>query len=124
MRKTTTSNSGITLRTAFAATVLSGAIAAAPLTNAAEQASPAPDVRAAVGEVEGYVTDSMLTARVKLALLDAPDLSALQIGVRTDRGVVQLSGFVDDPARVRRATEVASRVPGVVSVQNKLEVKS
>lgn len=124
MRKSRICSTGTTLRTAFAATVLSGAIAAAPLTNAAEPASPAPDLRAAMGKVESYVADSVLTARVKLALLDAPDVKALDIGVATHRGVVQLRGFVDDATHARRAAEIASRVGGVVSVQNKLAVKS
>ena len=65
----------------------------------------------------------MLTARVKLALIDAPDVSALEIGVRTERGVVLLSGFVDDERVARRASEIASRVPGVISVQNRLAIK-
>ncbi|TAN47794.1 MAG: BON domain-containing protein, partial [Betaproteobacteria bacterium] len=45
------------------------------------------------------------------------------IGVQSHRGVVQLSGFVNDQHRVRRAEEIATRVPGVVTVRNAIQLK-
>lgn len=99
------------------------AASGAPLPAAAQQAGNAPDPRAHMGRVESYVQDSLLTARVKLALLDAPDVSAMDIGVTTHRGVVQLSGFVDGERLVRRAHEIASRVAGVTTVRNALQVR-
>jgi len=47
----------------------------------------------------------------------------LQINVNTDKGIVQLSGFVDSAQSVARAGEVAGQVGGVVSVKNDLVVK-
>ncbi|HLC26860.1 MAG TPA: BON domain-containing protein [bacterium] len=70
-----------------------------------------------------YVDDSIITAKVKAAILGDPALKVLQISVETFKGVVQLSGFVNSPQVVSRATEVASRVSGVVSVKNNLIVK-
>jgi osmotically-inducible protein OsmY len=43
--------------------------------------------------------------------------------VETYKGVVQLSGFVEDAAVVKKAAAVAARVGGVKSVKNSLNVK-
>lgn len=122
MRKATMWKSGSALRTACVVMATVSACAV-PLLAAAQHKSAAPEVRAELGRLERYLDDSVLTARVKLALLDAPDVSAMDIGVRTHRGVVQLSGFVDGARLVRRAEEIAARVPGVVEVRNTLQVK-
>ncbi len=70
-----------------------------------------------------YVDDSTITAKVKAAILQDPELKVLQINVETFKGVVQLSGFVNSPQMVSRAVEVASGVSGVKSVKNNLIVK-
>jgi hyperosmotically inducible protein len=44
--------------------------------------------------------------------------------VETYKGTVLLSGFVDSEEQVRRATEIAASVDGVVNVKNGLAVKS
>jgi hyperosmotically inducible protein len=74
-----------------------------------------------VGEV---IDDSLLTAKVKTALIGSPDTKAHEIGVETKAGVVQLSGFVDNAAAVSAATAVAKSVTGVKDVKNELSVKS
>jgi len=73
------------------------------------------------GEV---IDDSILTAKVKAALIESPDTKAHQINVETKEGVVQLSGFVDNSAARSAATEVAKSVTGVKDVKNALSVKS
>lgn len=70
-----------------------------------------------------YVDDSVITAKVKTAIFNEPTLKTTQITVTTHNGVVQLSGFVDTPASVTRAGEVAERVEGVMAVKNDLIVK-
>lgn len=70
-----------------------------------------------------YFDDSTITAKVKAAILQDPDLKVLQINVETFKGVVQLSGFVNSPQAVSRAVEVARGVRGVKSVTNNLLVK-
>ncbi len=65
---------------------------------------------ATVGEA---LDDTVVTARVKTALVANPVTKARQINVATADGVVQLSGFVDSPKEKSTATEVARTVPGV-----------
>ena len=71
-----------------------------------------------------YVDDKVITAKVKAALLKDPEVKVLQVNVETYNGVVQLSGFVDMPEQIPRATEVAKGVEGVTSVKNDLVVRS
>lgn len=70
-----------------------------------------------------YVDDSVITTKVKTAIFNEPTLKTTQINVKTYNGVVQLSGFVDTPASVTRAGEVAERIEGVMAVKNDLIVK-
>lgn len=74
-----------------------------------------------VGEV---IDDSVLTAKVKAALIADGDTKAHQINVETKAGVVQLSGFVDSASVKTAATSVARSVTGVKDVKNELSVKS
>lgn len=69
------------------------------------------------------IDDSLLTAKVKAALIANPATKARQINVATLRGVVQLSGFVDSAAARDEASEVARSVTGVKDVHNELELK-
>ena len=71
------------------------------------------------GEV---VDDSVLTAKVKTALVEDPVTKAGQIDVETYRGVVQLAGFVDSQEQKARAAELAKAVAGVQEVRNDLKV--
>ncbi len=71
-----------------------------------------------------FVDDSMITAKVKAALLKDPMVSALAVSVETRKGTVLLSGFVDSDGQLRRAAEIAAGVHGVINVKNGLVVKS
>lgn len=71
-----------------------------------------------------YVDDSMITAKVKAALLKDLKTASLAVSVETRDGMVLLSGFVDSQNEVQRAEEIASGVHGVVKVKNGLVVKS
>ncbi|MGH8251486.1 MAG: BON domain-containing protein [Steroidobacteraceae bacterium] len=73
------------------------------------------------GEV---IDDSVLTAKVKAALIENSDTKAHQINVETKNGVVQLGGFVDDAAAKAAAGSVAMSVKGVKNVKNDLQVKT
>lgn len=70
-----------------------------------------------------YVDDSVITTKVKAAILNDPMLKVAEINVETFKGVVQLSGFVSAPASVGRAAEVARTVGGVKSVKNDIRLK-
>jgi hyperosmotically inducible protein len=73
------------------------------------------------GEV---IDDSVLTAKVKTALIDDQVTKARDINVETYRGVVQLGGFVDTNEQKSRAGEIARAVSGVQEVRNDLRVSS
>ena len=60
---------------------------------------------------------------LKTGILNEEKLKSLQINVKTFKGVVQLSGFVDSKQNVTIAGEVARRVDGVKDVKNDLLVK-
>jgi hyperosmotically inducible protein len=70
-----------------------------------------------------YIDDSVITAKVKAALIDDPLTKATEINVETFKGSVQLSGFVSSQAAASRAVTLASRVNGVVSVKNDMRLK-
>jgi osmotically-inducible protein OsmY len=69
------------------------------------------------------VDDSVITAKVKAALVGDPTTKAHQINVETFQGTVQLSGFVDSSDARTRALEVARNVDGVKEVKDGLEVR-
>ena len=69
------------------------------------------------------IDDSVITTSVKAKLMDDPATKAYQINVGTEKGVVQLTGFVDSTAMKTRAGEVARSVDGVKSVRNDLEIR-
>lgn len=70
-----------------------------------------------------YAHDSVITAKVKAALLKDLELKAFDVGVETYRGRVLLSGFVDDRRLAQRAVQLAAAVRGVSEVENALQVK-
>lgn len=70
-----------------------------------------------------YIDDSVITNKVKAAILGDPALKVMQINVETFKGVVQLSGFVDSKAMIDRAVEVTRGVAGVKSVKNDMRVR-
>lgn len=71
-----------------------------------------------------YVDDKVIAAKVKAALVEDPGVKALQIHVETFEGIVQLSGFVDNPEQIIRAGDIARGIEGVKSVKNDLVVRT
>lgn len=70
-----------------------------------------------------YVDDSLITGKVKAAILGDEQLKVMEIIVETFKGVVQLSGFVSSKQSAQKAVEVARAVNGVQSVINKMTIK-
>jgi len=70
-----------------------------------------------------YVDDTVITAKVKAAILNEPTLKSAEINVETFKGVVQLSGFVSSPAAETTAVSVVRKVEGVKSVKNDMRLK-
>lgn len=69
------------------------------------------------------IDDSVVTTRVKAALLDHIDIKGTDIAVETRKGEVMLSGFVANQSQIDQALTVAQGVEGVTSVNNKLAIK-
>jgi osmotically-inducible protein OsmY len=70
-----------------------------------------------------YIDDSIITTKVKAAILKEPSLSSAEINVETFKGIVQLSGFVNSSADITKALSVARAVGGVKSVKNDMRLK-
>jgi osmotically-inducible protein OsmY len=70
-----------------------------------------------------YVEDSVLTGRVKAAILAEPSLRSMEINVETFKGRVQLSGFVNSQADIDRTVAMVRGMSGVSSVKNDMRLK-
>lgn len=69
------------------------------------------------------IDDSVVTTRVKSALLADHDVKSFDIKVETRKGQVQLSGFVDTRERMDKAIAVVRQVEGVKGVENGMTLK-
>jgi osmotically-inducible protein OsmY len=70
-----------------------------------------------------YIDDSVITAKVKAALIESPVTKATEINVETFKGIVQLSGFVTSQDAANKAVDLARGVSGVKSVTNDMRLK-
>ena len=70
-----------------------------------------------------YIEDSIITTKVKAAVLNEPTLKSAEINVETFKGVVQMSGFVNSKADINKAVDLARMVKGVTAVKNDMHVK-
>ena len=73
--------------------------------------------------VGNTVDDSIVTTKVRSALLGDAAVKSFDIAVVTRKGEVQLSGFVDSQAQITRAIDVARAVEGVQSIKNEMSIK-
>jgi hypothetical protein len=81
---------------------------------------------AATAKHEGtgeYVDDTVITTKVKAAILEEPTLKSCEINVETFKGIVQLSGFVGSKTDINKAVEITHRINGVKSVTNSMRLK-
>ncbi len=108
----------VLVRTAFAA-------AAALLVLGCNRQEPVPPGAppAPQTSVGTQIDDTVVTTKVKSALLGDQEMKGLGIKVETRKGTVQLSGFADSQAQVDRAITVARGVEGVKEVENSLTLK-
>ncbi|RYY04702.1 MAG: BON domain-containing protein [Gammaproteobacteria bacterium] len=70
-----------------------------------------------------YLDDSVITTRVKAAILKEDSLKVSEINVETYKGIVQLSGFVSSRDDERTAVKLAKNVKGVKSVKDDIRLK-
>jgi hyperosmotically inducible periplasmic protein len=73
--------------------------------------------------VGNEIDDTVITTKVKAALLGNQDVKGFDIKVETRKGVVQLSGFVDSQLAIDRALAVARNVEGIKGVESDMSIK-
>ena len=82
--------------------------------------TPAASAKTTVGT---EIDDTVVTTKVKSALLADADIKSFDLKVETRKGAVQLSGFVDSQAQIDRAIAATQAVEGVKSVENGITLK-
>jgi hyperosmotically inducible periplasmic protein len=101
-------------------TVMLLALSGTPTPGGSASLSEEPSTGGATRGASSILEDAALTARIK-TVLTAAGAASVQVAT-TQGGVVQLSGFVDNPADAERAVEVARQVKGVREVYNDIRV--
>ena len=74
-------------------------------------------------QAASYVDDTLLTTKVKAALMKELKLDSADVSVKTEGGQVLLAGFVDNTRQRDQALRTAGKVSGVVAVRNGLVVR-
>ncbi|OEC42467.1 phospholipid-binding protein [Pseudomonas sp. 1D4] len=82
----------------------------------AAQAAPIQLAANTVDKAEEAVSDTWITSKVKSSFLADKNLSALDIKVETNKGVVALSGVVASDAERDLAISTAKSIKGVTAV--------
>ncbi|MES2102531.1 MAG: BON domain-containing protein [Pseudomonadota bacterium] len=106
----------------FSLTAAAAACACLTLLSACNKPQDA-DAAAPATTVGAQVDDSVLTTKVKSALMQDEQIKSLDVKVTTNKGQVMLSGFADNQAQIDRSVAVAKGIEGVVDVDNKLSLK-
>lgn len=88
--------------------------------NTSNTAASAPQ-SSTVGEV---IDDTVLSTRIKSALMANPQINSYDFKLATRNGDVLLSGFVDSRAQINLAMDTVRAVDGVKSVQNNMTIKT
>ncbi len=70
-----------------------------------------------------FIDDTVLTTRIKAAMVKDPMIRAIDISVESFKGAVQLSGFVKTAAERDQAVKIANDVPGVTQVFNSIQLR-
>ena len=81
------------------------------------------DAKEGTEKAKTAIDDTIITTKVKTALLADSDIKGLAIEVETSGGVVSLTGETINQTQIDRAGKLASEVKGVSSVNNKLMIK-
>jgi len=71
-----------------------------------------------------YTSDTGITTQIKAKLVQSDMVSAPNVHVETQNGIVQMSGFVSSNAQVNEAERIARSVNGVKGVVNDLVVQN
>jgi hyperosmotically inducible protein len=79
--------------------------------------------REAAQRAEDAVSAAALTSKIKAKMALDDGVTASNINVDTDEGVVTLTGTVESKDEQRRAVRIATETSGVTRVVNRLEVR-
>lgn len=80
--------------------------------------------QALTGETLGeHIDDTTITSTVKTRLAAEKGTTLTRVQVDTDRGMVQLSGVVENADERARAEQIARGVKGVKGVRNNLQAQ-
>jgi hyperosmotically inducible protein len=71
-----------------------------------------------------YLDDASITTKVKASFAEDKWVKGRDISVRSDHGVVDLTGNVNSKDESKRATDLATTVTGVRAVHNNLTVNA
>lgn len=69
------------------------------------------------------ITDDLLYDRVNRALITDRELGARQLKVTVENGKVVVTGLVESEKQQKKVDKVVKKVKGVVSVDNRTEIK-
>ena len=103
----------------FAAALLSVAAASS---FAADTVVAQADMPTATQKAAVAIDDSVITAKVKSALVSNKQVSALKINVVTKHGVVILTGAIPSAEAGARVLKMVASIEGVKDIQNQLQV--
>jgi hyperosmotically inducible periplasmic protein len=80
-------------------------------------------LKSGTASVGNKVDDTIITTKVKAALIGDDVIKSNDIGVVTRKGEVQLSGFVNSQTQIDRALLITKAVEGVSNVSNEMSIK-
>ena len=91
---------------------------------AGQPAETAPDKgKSVMRSVDNFMDDSVITAKVKTALIDDKEINSTDLSLSTSRGVVTVEGFVTSTRQTERVEHLVRSIPGVKKVVNHLHLK-
>jgi hyperosmotically inducible protein len=73
--------------------------------------------------VGNVIDDTVITTRIKAALMADPKINSYDFKIETRKGEVLLSGFVDSQDQIDLASATVRAVEGVKSIQNNVAIK-
>ena len=86
--------------------------------------TPAPATLAPATPQRDTLTDTVITGKIKAAILTDPGMTGSDVSVNTDRGVVALAGSVKSQEQIAIASAHAQRQDGVLRVDNHLAMNA
>lgn len=104
----------------FAVAILLFGVPASAIVPALTAPTPTPDAPQQIIEAtQESGEDERIAERIEGIFAELPTYSSVVVEV--NEGVVTLSGTVPDPSAIERAANIASRVSGVVTVENRIQ---